>query len=125
MAFDPVAEGGVEALDVECIPGREELAIIDADSPLPNGFSKKKMHLLIFEDPWEDGRKKFAKKDVLHIRAEHVRRLVVKCIVCVCILNRMKNLAARAIQVVVGQEMDVRPSWWKFLRSRPNNLGLK
>ena len=48
----------------------EELATIDEDSPLPysvEGFSKKKMHALISEYLWEDGRKKFVKKDVLHV----------------------------------------------------------
>ena len=79
----------------------------------------------IFKDLWEVGHESLEKKDVLRVRSEMVRCLAVKCKVRLCILNKMKELANRAVQVIVGREMNVPPSWWTFLRMRKNNLGLK
>ena len=128
QSFDPVVEGEVEATDMLTIPVEHGLETIEEDEPLPDtveDFSTKNMSKFIFIDPWLAGFESFEKKDVLRVRAERVRRLEVKCKVQVCILNGMKDLANRAVQVIVGQEMTVQPSWSSFLRSRQNNLGLK
>ena len=110
--IDPVEEGELEQHELENIMGNNELATIDEESALPDtrqSFSKKTMHDLFFENPWEIGRGKFAEKDVLRLRDEKVRRLTVKCKVRQCILNDLSELANSAKEIVVGTEMDIRP----------------
>ena len=123
--FDPLAEGELEAGEIVNVPTAAPLATIPEDTPLVvENFTKAVMSPLFFDDPWAKGRATFAEKDILAIRVECVRRLVLKSRVRRCILNGIEDMVTSSESVVVGMESDVRPESWSFVRSMPNNLGL-
>ena len=110
----PIDDEEMEASEVIDNPVQTDLDAIPEYTALPDSvedFSKKKMHVMMFKDPWEEGRKLFAKKDVLNVRAEQVRRLTVRSNVRRCIQNGMQALATQAKTVVVGLEMTVWSEW--------------
>ena len=73
--IDPAEELTVEEiLEAEPI---NELADTGKDAICPcasEKFPKKKMHELMWKDPWAEGRKKLLEKDVLFVRAEVAHR---------------------------------------------------
>ena len=102
------------------------LQCLDAHRPdSVEDLSKKKVHDLMLKDPWAVGHNSFAKKDVLHFWADATRRRKKKAMICLCILNGIREITKWVTQIVVGCEQLICTKWLDYTKSRPNNLGLK
>ena len=73
--IDPTEELTVE--DILEAGSINKLADTEEDAlcpPTSENFPRKKMHELMWKDPWAEGRKKLLEKDVLFVRAEVAHR---------------------------------------------------
>ena len=88
-----------------------ELADTDEDAlcpPTSEKFSKKKIHKLMWKDPWAEGRKKLPGKDVIFVRAEVARRLTKKSWVRSCILYGIAAMKSKTSSLAVGEELGIK-----------------
>jgi len=72
------------------------------------------MHAIIGNNLWKIGHKEFAKKDVVAIRAEALRRIEKKYLVCGCILRGItedKELGS----VQFADDLKYMPSWQGYV----------
>ena len=76
------------------------------------------------EDPWIVGKKKFAEKDILHVCAEAVCCRAKKARIRRCILNGIHELSTSVSSMLVVTEHNMRPIWYRYTRSTPNNFEL-
>ena len=93
-------------------------------STTPAKVSKKKLSPLIGKDLYNIGREKFAKTDIVTIRAEADQRREKKVQVRACILQSIVESICGAIFRRPDHVSNI-PSWQQIVRSTANNLGLK
>ena len=121
-------DGGLEVADLEEVRGVTETLTVDDDAhrlDLVVDLSEKKMHELMMVDPWIIGNEKFVLKDILYVLTEAVRCQAKKAGFCRCTLNGIHELATRVPSIFIGTKQPIRPIWYRYTRSHPNNLGLK
>ena len=96
---------------------------IEMTSTKKEKIQKKKVHVLMGEDPWKLGREKLSDKNILQVRAEKARQSQEKSKIRECILSDIETLGA-ATPVDKLNHVNRMPPWQRGLRSVNNSLGL-
>ena len=95
-----------------------------ASSSKREKVTKKEMHPLMGKDIRKLGFAALEKKgDVVAVRAEADRRREEKCQLRTCIMHHLQNQSAHT-DVQIDNDIEYMPTWQRYVRSRPNNLGL-
>ena len=124
--IDPAEE--ISAEEILEAGWMNELADTDEDAlcpPTSKKFSKKKIHKLMWKDPWAEGRKKFLEKDAIFVCAEVARRLPKKSRIRSFILNGSAAMNSKTSSLAVGEELGIKSPFQLYTRSRVNNLNLR
>ena len=108
--INPTVDDELKDADLEGIRGVTEILTVDDDThrlDSVDDLSKEKIHDLMMEDPWILGNKKFAEKDILHVRAKAVCHRAKKARIFRCILNGIHELATRVSSIFVGNKQPI------------------
>ena len=123
--IDAIADGELNPDDLPTtIAEASELQEQEAEAE-NNGrdtVTNRKLHDNIFDDPWEKGHAKFAKKDVIRLRDSSAKRRKKKTQIRECIINAISADSENKSAVSVGTEMGGRPCWQRHIRARDCNL---
>ena len=86
-------------------------------------ISKKKRNPLMGKDIYSIGRELLKEKDIVAVRAEAEFRRQKKSSVRACIMQSISNMVNGFLFKMPIHNMTL-PSWQKYVRDKPNNLGI-